>query len=228
LKVILLKRVWKWMSLAVLLALAAILFRVDGFTALLKADPEFIRQQSQGSVTLLMLFTLLLMTVQNLFTVIPLFLLVTLNISLFDLFGGYLWSWATSIVGAGIAFFMTRYWFQSFFVRYLNQRFRSSVENSSFWVVLIGRILPLPSSAVNIAAGLSSVGIKPFLYATVLGNMVYILGLSLLSHGMLSLQLQSWTYMAAALIVMISLVLHFWKKRRRNKDDPDEDQAVGI
>lgn len=214
--------------MAALLVLIPVLLRSDGFSTILKADPDLIREQSRGSTTLLLLITLLLMTVQNLFTVIPLFLLVTLNVTLFDLTGGYLWSWFTSMVGAAVSFFMIRYWFQEFFNRFVNEAVRRKLEDSSFSMVLLGRILPLPSSVVNIAAGLSSVGIKSYLYATALGNMIYILILSLLSQGILSLRLERWAYAAAAGVLIVLAILRLWRRRRKNKHEPDEHHAVGL
>lgn len=44
--------------------------------------------------------------------IFPLALVVTLNVWIFSLFEGFMWSWVTSIIGSFVAFLLYRYWFQ--------------------------------------------------------------------------------------------------------------------
>ncbi|WP_438444563.1 TVP38/TMEM64 family protein [Gorillibacterium sp. sgz5001074] len=213
----------KWITFLAVLALLLLLFRSGTLSRLLTADPEVLKEQSQGSTLMLLAITLMLMVVQNLFTVIPLFLLVTVNITLFDFTRGYMWSWFTSIVGGLAAFYMTRYWVHEFLTRLVNERMRQAIEENGFWMVLVGRLLPLPSSVVNVAAGISSVGWRSFLYATVIGNMVYIFTLSFISERILSIPLEGGTYAAGGVILVALIVYRIWKRRKRKSLSTSDD-----
>lgn len=197
-------------------ALALVIYftlRTDTAALLLAGDTEALRQQTHGSFFLLLIITLLLMVVQNLFTIIPLLLMITVNVSVFGFWQGYLWSWVTSLVGATVCFFVTRYWFQDLFNRIINEKLRGKIENSGAWFVFVGRVLPfMPTSVVNIASGMSSLQYKGFFYATLWGNMIYFLALSALSQGFVSASTEVQVLVAAA-----AVVLFFGIKRWRGK-----------
>lgn len=217
----------KWVTFILVLGLVLLLLRSGAWSDLLTADPEVLKKHSGGSTMMLLVITMMLMVVQNLFTVIPLFLLVTVNITLFDFAGGYLWSWFTSIVGALVAFYMTRYWLNGFLIRMVNERMRRSIEENGFWVVLAGRLLPLPSSVVNLASGISTVGWRSFLYATVIGNMVYIFTLSFISDRILSALVERGTYAVAGGILVAVAAYRLWKRRKNKSRENAEDGATG-
>src|SRR5690554_846099 len=133
------------------------------------------------------------MLIQNTFPVLPLLLLISVNVSLFGITVGYAWSWLISIIGAGFAFMITRYWFQSLFHKYVNDKYKRKIEDHGFWFVFVGRLLPfMPSSLINIAAGGSSVRIGNFLFATAIGNTIYYLVFYLISQGLLSVVWERW------------------------------------
>ncbi|RXZ81737.1 DedA family protein [Paenibacillaceae bacterium] len=167
---------------------AVLLFHSDLLSFIPYWDPQQLVALANDNIMLLLLVTLLLMVVQNLFTVLPLLLLVSINVSIFGFLYGYLWSWLTSVIGAVIAFLIIRSGVQRFFLRFLNQKLLDRFERSGFYYVLIGRLFPLiPTSMVNIAAGISSIPIKAFTYGTLIGNMFYLLVLSLIPMGLMSL-----------------------------------------
>lgn len=178
---------------ALILVVVIMCIQTDTFTVLLSGDPEQLEKLSRGSVVMLMFITLLLMIVQNVFPVIPLLLLISLNVSIFGLTEGYLWSWFISILGAIIAFTITRYWFQSLFEKYVSANVKERIEAHGFWFVIVGKLLPfMPSSIINIAAGGSSVRFNNFLPATIIGNSVYYCLLYLISQGLLNIEWSQW------------------------------------
>lgn len=181
----------------ILIALAVIVLiimtNIDTVRMLISGDPEALQEISRGSIIILILITFILMMIQNTFPVIPLLLLISLNVSIFGVTIGYIWSWAISITGAVFTFLLTRYWFQGYFHKYVNEKLKQRIEEHGFWYVIIGKILPfMPSSVVNIAAGVSSVRLRNFFYATTIGNTVYYLVLYLISQGLLSIEWKSW------------------------------------
>jgi uncharacterized membrane protein YdjX (TVP38/TMEM64 family) len=203
----------KKVSFVLLLPIILLSFNTETMSVLLSADTESLKNLSQGSFLLLLLFTILLMTVQNLFTIIPLILLISINVTLFGFTGGYIWSWLISIMGSAVSFFLSRYAFQAFFSKYVNSEWKNKIENKGFWFVFTGRIMPfVPTSVVNIAAGISTVRFSKFFYATALGNMIYFFVLSAISVGILSIPWGNGIFALALLILLIILFLRRMKK----------------
>jgi uncharacterized membrane protein YdjX (TVP38/TMEM64 family) len=178
---------------AVVLIIVIMFIQTDTVSILLSGDPEELQKLSRGSMLMLMFITFALMIAQNFFPVIPLLLLVSMNVSIFGLNEGYIWSWFISIIGAIIAFTITRYWFQSLFHKYVSDSIKQRIEAHGFWFVILGKLLPfMPSSLVNIAAGGSSVRFNNFFLATIIGNTVYYCLLYLISQGLLNIQWSRW------------------------------------
>ncbi|MEX1029679.1 MAG: VTT domain-containing protein [Paenibacillaceae bacterium] len=183
------KLIWIALTLIVLL----LSFKTDTFSILISGDPEALKEVSRGNIAMLLLITLVLMIIQNTFPVLPLLLLISMNVSIFGLNEGYIWSWFISIIGAIIAFMITRYGFQALFHKYVSEKIKLRIEAHGFWYVILGRLLPfMPSSLVNIAAGGSSVRFNNFLLATIIGNTVYYSILYLISQGLLSIHWKGW------------------------------------
>lgn len=213
-EVVVMNKRMKLGSIAVALPLLIIGFKTETMKVLLSGNIESLQNLSHGSLWLLLFFTLLLMTIQNLFTIIPLILLISINVSLFGFTGGYIWSWLISIAGATVSFLITRYWFQDFFAKYVNSQWESKIEENGFGVVFIGRVMPfMPTSVVNIAAAISSIRFMKFFYATVLGNMILFFILSSISLGILSIPWENSLYVVSAAFAL--LVIMVIRKRRK-------------
>lgn len=184
-------------------------------TVILSGDSNAVSALSKSSLLLILLCTLLLMTIQNLFTIIPLILLISVNISLFGFAGGYLWSWVVSVAGAVVSFFLTRFWFQDFFGKFVDDKLEQKIDENGFWFVFIGRVMPfMPTSVVNIAAGISSVRFMKFFFATVIGNLIYFFFLSAISLGVLSIPWENGIYLALA---ACALIIYLVIKRKRKR-----------
>lgn len=207
--------------LVIMILVPLLLFSVNAkiseiITIMLSGDHTALSDLSQGSLLLILLCTLILMTIQNLFTVIPLILLISVNISLFGFTGGYIWSWIVSIAGAVVSFYLTRFWFQDFFGKFVDDKWEQKIDENGFWFVFIGRVMPfMPTSVVNIAAAISSVRFLKFFYATVIGNFIYFFFLSAISIGILSIPWENGIYLALALC---TLIIYIFIRRRKKKN----------
>lgn len=215
----------KLVSFAVIVVLLVALLNTDVLSPLLSGDSQALQQTSHGNMSLLLLFTLCLMIVQNLFTVIPLVLLISVNVSVFGFSGGYMWSWFTSIIGGVVSFLAARYWFQQFFTKWVKKDLREKIESNGFLVVFMGRVFPfVPTSVVNIAAGLSSITLKPFVYGTILGNMIYFFILALIPLGLMSVSIEPYAYV---IIIILAVAGSFgwraFKKRRLRRMEQQEN-----
>jgi len=209
----------KLISLALILTLLLLGFNTETVSILISGDAEAWEDLSHGSMVMLLFFTLVLMTIHNTFPVIPLVLLISINVSVFGFTLGYFWSLFISLISATVAFIIARYWFQSFFDKYVDSNIKEKIERRGFWYVFLGRIFPvIPSSVTNIAAGVSSVRYRTFLYATLIGNMVYFFLLALITQGIFSIQLESYLLVViAALLLLAYAILRLWKRKQVKK-----------
>jgi uncharacterized membrane protein YdjX (TVP38/TMEM64 family) len=185
-------------------------------------DPEQVLALANDNIPLLLLITFLLMLVQNMLSFFPLLLLFTINISLFGLFYGYLWSFFSSVVGNVVAFLIVRNGLQGFLIKKINQNLINKIENNGFYFVFMMRIFPLlPTSIINVAVGMSTVKLKGFLYGTIFGNMIYLFVLALIPMGLMSEDSDIYLYVIIGVLLLIGLVM--WRKHAKKKK---HDQGV--
>lgn len=137
-------------------------------------SPETVLTIAHHNTLNVLLIMLVLMTLQNLFTFIPLILVITINIALFGFWKGYLFSTFSSVIGSTVIFLSIRYLFPNLFTSTKLQKYEQKVEKNGFLFVLSGRVLPfLPTNLINIVSGLSSMKVWHFVLATMLGNLIY-------------------------------------------------------
>lgn len=174
-----------------------------------QAVPSFLKENLLYTLSIL----LLAMIIQNAFTIIPLLALITINVALFGFFNGFLWSWFTSIIAAIIIFISVRYCFQDWVLKKMNPALVAKIEQAGFIYVLHGRIFPfVPTSLVNIVAGLSSIRFTHFLLGTIIGNFVYFFVLSLIPFGVLSVNLNK--YVLGGIVLLTLLAFYVYRKKK--------------
>jgi len=200
-------------------------FNRDLFSLVLKGDIEAIRSSLTNHFLKAYLIMLVIMIIQNSFTIIPLILVITINITLFGVVIGFFWSWLTSIIAAILVFTCVRYLFKD----QLLNRFRSvnlmSIEEKGFTYVFQARIFPfVPTSLINILAGLTAIRFRDFLFATVLGNFLFFIVLSLIPAGILTIDLNEYE-IGMILFLCITLFLGIRKLLRikRGAKQPMEE-----
>lgn len=201
---------------AALLILCVFLFKTETFSRLLEGDVSAVLKSSNG-IGVMLGISMILMIIQNLFTIIPLFLLISGNVVMYGFGYGYVISWITSIIGALVSFLIVRFWFQDMFVKVLNQKMKDKIEKNGFFFVFIGRIFPfMPTSAINIASGLSSISLKHYVISTIFGNMIYMFVLALIPLGVMSIESENTVYAAIAVVFAAGFIGYkLWKRKKR-------------
>ncbi|MBM7567864.1 TVP38/TMEM64 family protein [Paenibacillus sacheonensis] len=181
--------------------------------------PDTIREIAHDDIILLMLIMLVIMTLQNIFTFIPLILVITANITLFGFWRGYLFGCLCSVIGSTLVFLSIRHLFHDAFANLKKMRqFQARIEKNGFAFVLFGRILPLmPTNLINISSGLSSIKTLHFIAATTIGNLIYGLVLSSVSFGMLSATDHHRLYLLLTVAVAAAIALFYRLNKRRLK-----------
>lgn len=212
------------------LAFLLCLFFVLKHNGLTVADitPENIRALAHDDLILLMLIMLVIMTLQNIFTFIPLILVITANITLFGFWRGYMFGCLCSVIGSTLIFLSIRYLFHDVFAQSAKlQQFRKRIEKNGFAFVLFGRILPLmPTNLINITSGLSSIKMLHFIAATTIGNLIYGLVLSSVSFGMLSATDHEHFYELLAVVVVLVVAIYYRLNKRRLKERGEPDASA--
>ena len=155
--------------------------------------------------------TLLIMSIQNIFTVIPLILVLTVNYTLFGFLYGFLWSWISSIIGAAFMFFGSRYFFQGWVAKKINPEWLTKIEHNTFTFVFQARIMPfVPTSLINILGGVSPIKFKPFILGTILGNFIYFLLLISIPAGILHTNMND---SIVIFVIFLAIVVYFILKK---------------
>lgn len=188
----------------------------------MNGDLEEIQPLLSENLVFVCLLTLVIMIIQNSFTVIPLILVITVNITLFGFLLGFLWSWLTSVIAAIVVFLFVRNIFQDRLIKKIKQDHILKIEENGFSYVFQGRVFPfIPTSFINLLAGLSSIRLKHFILGTLLGNFLYFFILSLIPAGLMSLNISNYVIGLIILIIFsIYYGIRFSNKRvkKREKD----------
>jgi len=189
--------------------------------AILEGDLQKIKTFVGNNRISILLFSTFVMIIQNSFTIIPLLVVITINITFFGFLLGFLWSWLTSILAAIIIFFLVRYLFQSWLLSKFDEKLLEKVENKGFLYVFEARIFPfVPTSLVNILAGVSSIKFSSFLLGTLFGNFIYFFVLALIPVGFLSLNINE--YLLGCIFLLLLTFYYVYSKRRARRKNPSK------
>ncbi|MFZ0444054.1 MAG: VTT domain-containing protein [Bacillus sp. (in: firmicutes)] len=211
-------KIKNWIKVIVFIGIAVLItylvFQTEWFQMMKSGDLDTIIDKN---VWFILTITLLMMIIQNTFTVIPLILVITVNYVLFGFMKGFLWSWLTSIIGSAIIFFGTRYLFQGWVKRKMDLSLRSKIEKNGFNFVFQARIIPfIPTSFINILSGVSSIKFSSFIIATGVGNFLYFFFMILIPAGLINVQINDYVLEASILLIFL-LIFFFILKGRRKK-----------
>ena len=163
-----------------------ILFQVLGIDIENLSD-ENIKELAHDNIYLLLIILFGIMFLQNLLNFFPIVLVISLNVSLLGLWGGYLFSLFCSVVASTIIFLIIRYMFIEMKAAPKYEKYTKKIEKNGFLYVLIARLIPImPTNVINIASGLSSIKLGHYTFATILGHAIYSFIIASLSFNIFS------------------------------------------
>lgn len=151
---------------------------------------------------------------------LPLFVIVMANANAFGLWLGFLYSWIGASLGAYLVFIIVRKYGQKRVLKFLKknekvQKLMSWVERHGFGPLFLLLCFPFtPSSIVNIVAGLSKIGVYPYMLAVFTGKMVMIFTMSFVGHDIYSLITQP---LRTAIVLVVIIVLWIVGKQVESK-----------
>ncbi|WP_157827609.1 TVP38/TMEM64 family protein [Niallia nealsonii] len=182
------------------------------FQAIQKGEIKAVSSLSEN-IFYTLLISLIIMIIQNTFTLIPLIFVITLNYYSFGFLNGFIWSWLSSVVAAVIVFYAVRFWFQDMIIRQKHHDFIKKIEKKGTHYVFYGRVFPFfPTSLLNIIAGISTISIKAFIIGTLIGNFIYFFILSLIPFGLFSTDIPP-----ALIIILIALAILLFYLLKKTK-----------
>ncbi len=124
--------------------------------------------------------------------ILPVTVLATVNAAIFGLWEGFLYSWVGSVLGSYLLFMFVRFLGRFRFLAFLHKRPRIEsslkwIEKQGFGPLFIMYCIPfVPSSLINVVAGLSSINNFYFLLALALGKSVMLLTMSYIGSDLMS------------------------------------------
>lgn len=180
------------------------LFLKSGYTVK-NLTPATIDHLANHHIPLMLLIMFGIMLCQNIFTFIPLVVVIGVNTTLFGFWQGYAYSILCSTVASTLIFLSIRFLFPSLFAHSKLEKYEKKIEKNGFLFVLSGRILPfMPTNLINILSGISTMKISSFILGTAIGNTIYGFVLAAASFGVISLGFHD-----PKLLIILALFLLF-------------------
>lgn len=151
---------------------------------------------------------------QAIIPAIPFAVLCSANGLLFGVVKGILFTWAATLTGAAILFFLARKfgykWAEKFAYRYNFKRLQSLNGKKGFGTILLLRLMPhFPAPLINVSAGISDINFVSFIGASALGKFPFIIGYTLMGYSIL----QTSNYLFGASIFAVLIVVPYLLKK---------------
>lgn len=159
---------------------------------------------------------------------VPSEFLIIVNIEMYGVFWGSVYSWVGAVIGAVVAMRLTRQHFQPLYRRIFSEQRQNQVDT---WVKrrgtlgLLGlRLTPFPYHALNYIAGMLDVRLWPFLWTTGIGLIpfyVFFGGAALgVTHGVIP------AIITGVIVLLVMGVMGIYVKKRWLSTSEDDLKVV--
>jgi uncharacterized membrane protein YdjX (TVP38/TMEM64 family) len=230
LKNLLNKRVLSWTILLVLLTgLIYFLFFTRVGVMLTHSNMHQLSENVKSLGIYGQIIGVLMVFLQTFFPFIPFVVVAGTNVAIFGFKAGFIVNYITSVLSAVSFFYAARYFGHAWVTRKLQRfpfliPFSKRMETQGFLYVLLGRFIPvLPSSAINLAAGVTGTRFGAFLAATVIGKLPIIYLESLIAHDLFHFRKYKDRLLLLLLIFALLIFLgHWFQKKLSSKSEDDK------
>ena len=191
------------------------------------ADVEAVKEYIRSYGALAIAVSVGLMVLQSVAAPIPAFLITFANAAVFGWAKGAIISWSGAMLGALVCFGLARIFGRDVVVKLTGKGVLSSLDRffteNGAKSVFIARLLPfVPFDPISYAAGLTGMGLVPFLLATGLGQLPATIVYSYAGSTLLSGDIKLFLYGLSAVfgIGTLSMILKnvFGKRKNRDKE----------
>ncbi|MFJ7932858.1 TVP38/TMEM64 family protein [Sporosarcina sp. NPDC096371] len=191
-------------------------------------DVDKIAELAQHYKALGPLIGLLLPFIESFLPFLPLFVFVFANATAYDLWFGFILSWAGTVAGSYAVFLIIRKYGRNRVLGFLTKRVRVQrlikwVDRNGFGPLFLLICLPFtPSALVNLVAGLSNMKKTYYLVTLMAGKLVMVFTISFIGYDLKALLTQPIrTVIVVGIIVLLWLVGKALEKRLNAKVEAD-------
>ncbi|MBQ4583937.1 MAG: TVP38/TMEM64 family protein [Bacilli bacterium] len=155
----------------------------------------------------------LLIVVESILPVLPIFVFITLNFLAFGNIVGFLISWLCTVLGCFISFMIFRDGVQTWFEKRLRNKsavdkIMNVIDKLKFeHLVLLLTVPFVPAFAINIAAGLSKMKLKKYVTALFIGKAFFVYFWGFVGTGLLESLTNPSSLIKVLIIIIIAYVL---------------------
>lgn len=212
--------IFKKISITVIVLVAGfLLYQSTLGQLLLSGDVDLIAKhvESYGWKAIILMF--LAIFIQAFFPYMPFIILAGVSVLLFGFYFGFIISWIATSLGAIATFLTARYLAREWAEHRVGsspyfKKFNTFTSNHGFKTILVSRIIAVvPSSLINLAAGISRLKGRSFILATWIGNLWIAFIESLLGHYLIHFEKHSGKLL---IILVIVLAIYIVVKRKGN------------
>jgi len=172
----------------------------------------------------LLLITIPLMMIQNVVTLFPIVLIIMIHFISFGMTLGFLFSLIGTSIGAMLCFWLTRSASEKFVEKYWKKKeeklsyILNSISHYGVFMIVFLRSIPImPSNLISIAAGVSPIRFRAYVWSTVLGNISMVWLLSLLSAPLWIEDNHYLGYLVGYLFFALVVLIYYFMKLYREK-----------
>ncbi|TVP84293.1 MAG: TVP38/TMEM64 family protein [Alkalicoccus sp.] len=218
---------FKWSSVIFLALLALFLFWQWETVSELRGEnisyftQEIFPETGYGILTV----TIPLLIAQNVFTVFPVIIIITIHVLLFGFWEGLLFSFAGTTAGAGFCFLLARSWSEEKVKNFWSgkkdrwEKAASLLERHGMAAVVVLRSIPImPSNLISAAAALTPMKVSEYMWGTAAGNISMIWILSLIAAPFWAERNEFITSLLLYLIFLTVTAVIYWSVRLRRKE----------
>jgi len=161
---------------------------------------------------------------QTFFPFVPFVLLAGANVAICGMTWGLILNYVMASLGATTAFFIARKlglgWVDRQISKYpVIRGFNEKLGEHGFFYILMGRLIPIiPSSAISVGAGVSSISTRAYLLGTWIGKAPIVALETLIAHDAIHFrEHKSRFFLLLAIFVVMMLIGHYLKNRLMTK-----------
>jgi uncharacterized membrane protein YdjX (TVP38/TMEM64 family) len=158
--------------------------------------------------------------IESIIPALPLLVIITFNTSVYGPVLGFIYSWVGTTAGAIVMFSFYRFIFRRFLIK--GSGHLPKVQKAIAWVgrqpastlFIITAIPFTPSSAINLAYGLSDYSKRGFIKTTILGKLIMVLSMTLFGTTFnKAFENPFYIFVAIALLILLIYIAGVIKKR---------------
>ncbi len=169
------------------------------------------------------IFACIFIMLEAIVPILPLFVFISVNMLALGFFFGYIFSWAFTVLGSILVFYLIRKGFHNWFKRHIAGKKR--LEKMTIFInklkftqiVLILSIPFAPSFFLNLAAGLTDITLKKYFFALIIGKAITVFFWGFIGTNLVESLQNPWVLIRIGIMLLIAYILSYFVNKWMNK-----------